>query len=296
MAKRKPKKSIFIACEGTNTEPLYFENIKEIEEEDDDYPFSITIYPDRECDENPKTDALGLVNVAIESKNEFDEVWVVFDKDGYTKHKEAFQLAVENNVKIAFSSIAFEMWVLLHFERNNTAYAKSSHIIDNKFINNESYLSDYNKSSDFNVFPYIKDKIVIAYRNSAWVRKMRKSENIFDLNPYTDVDFLVKYLTLEEKVNEYLRLGETIIISNVELQFLKQEDQISLKIKNNSSVSFVTNGISFYVNDGPISFIPNNLLAKDEERIFSLFDINTFETLYINYENYIVEVNCIEAF
>ena len=59
MAKRKPKHTIFIACEGTNTEPLYFENIKEIEEDRDDYPFSITIYPDRECDVNPKTDALG---------------------------------------------------------------------------------------------------------------------------------------------------------------------------------------------------------------------------------------------
>ena len=72
MAKRKPKHTIFIACEGKNTEPLYFENIKEIEEDRENYPFSITIYPDRECDVNPKTDALGLVNVAIDAKKQYN--------------------------------------------------------------------------------------------------------------------------------------------------------------------------------------------------------------------------------
>jgi hypothetical protein len=122
--KRKPNISIFIACEGSNTEPLYFEKLKEIMEENDDYPYAVTIYPDKDFDENPKTDAIGLINVAIERKEDFDELWVVFDKDGYTKHKEAFELAKENKINIAFSSISFETWVLLHFERNNKSFSK----------------------------------------------------------------------------------------------------------------------------------------------------------------------------
>jgi hypothetical protein len=59
--KRKPNISIFIACEGSNTEPLYFEKLKEIMEEKDDYPYAVTIYPDKDFDENPKTDAIGLI-------------------------------------------------------------------------------------------------------------------------------------------------------------------------------------------------------------------------------------------
>ena len=57
----------------------------------------------------------------------FDEVWVVFDKDGYTKHEEVFELAKNGarEVKIAFSSIAFEHWALLHFTKCSTAFPKS---------------------------------------------------------------------------------------------------------------------------------------------------------------------------
>lgn len=57
--KRTPPLSIFIACEGSNTEPLYFEKLNEIMEDEDNYPFAITVYPDKELDENPKTDAIG---------------------------------------------------------------------------------------------------------------------------------------------------------------------------------------------------------------------------------------------
>jgi len=219
MAKRKPKHTIFIACEGTNTEPLYFENIKEIEEDRDDYPFSITIYPDRECDVNPKTDALGLVKVAIDAKSEYNEVWVVFDKDGYTKHKEAFELARNNEVNIAFSSISFETWILFHFERNQTQFLKSANIINDKFVNN-NYIVDYNKTGEFNVYPYVSDLINKAYQNAAWIRKINVSENIFDNNPYTDVDLLVKRLTLNDLINYYLRINEIVVIDNISFNLL----------------------------------------------------------------------------
>ena len=59
--KRTPPLSVFIACEGSNTEPLYFEKLNEIMEDEDNYPYAITVYPDKEVDENPKTDAIGLV-------------------------------------------------------------------------------------------------------------------------------------------------------------------------------------------------------------------------------------------
>lgn len=137
MSKRKRRvspRTIFIACEGTNTEPNYFKGINEAIEDDEE--FVITVYPDKN-EKNPKQHAIGLVLEAQSRIEDFDEVWAVFDKDGYTKHQEAFAKAAEefdikegNNivkkkVNIAFSSIAFEHWVLLHFERNQTGFIKS---------------------------------------------------------------------------------------------------------------------------------------------------------------------------
>ncbi len=84
--KRISTTTIFIACEGRNTEPLYFESIAE--QVEDDGLLAITIYPDKDTP-NPKTDALNLIREAQSKGDEFDEVWVVFDKDGYTKHEES---------------------------------------------------------------------------------------------------------------------------------------------------------------------------------------------------------------
>lgn len=68
----------------------------------------------------------------------FSEAWAVFDKDGHPAHEQAFALARETingkPVRIAFSSIAFEHWILLHFEKNTTAFVKSEckHIPENR--------------------------------------------------------------------------------------------------------------------------------------------------------------------
>ena len=292
MAKRKPKHTIFIACEGKNTEPLYFENIKEIEEDRENYPFSITIYPDRECDVNPKTDALGLVNVAIDAKKQYNEVWVVFDKDGYTKHKEAFELARKNDVNIAFSSISFETWILFHFERNQSQFLKSANIINDKFVNNESYLTDYNKTGEFNVYPYISDKIVKAYQNAAWIRKVSQSENIYDNNPYTDVDLLVKYLTLNGLINSYLILNEVIEITDIQFKFTLEENVVFLYLNNNSNTSFVTNSLQISLNREDDISIPNTLIRVKEEKKLKLCSLEENDNLFVRLDNHLIEVDC----
>lgn len=294
MAKRKPKHTIFIACEGKNTEPLYFENIKEIEEDGEDYPFSITIYPDRECDVTPKTDALGLVRVAIDSKKEYNEVWVVFDKDGYTKHKEAFELARNNDVNIAFSSISFETWILFHFERNQTQFLKSANIISDKFVNNESYLADYNKTGEFNVYPYISDRIDKAYQNAAWIRKVNELENIYDNNPYTDVDLLVKYLTLNDLINHYLRLNEVIEINDIQFQFTLEDNILFLYINNNSKISFVTNSLKMYLNEENKISIQNSLIQVNEDKKLELCNLGDSRNVFVKYNNQLIEVDCTE--
>ncbi|HWK07057.1 MAG TPA: hypothetical protein VNS58_25660 [Puia sp.] len=67
--KRALRTTIFIACEGRNTEPIYLEKI--VEEIEDQGVFAVTIYPDK-SDDSPVSHALGLVQEARSRINDFD--------------------------------------------------------------------------------------------------------------------------------------------------------------------------------------------------------------------------------
>lgn len=293
--KRTPPLSVFIACEGSNTEPLYFEKLNEIMEDEDNYPYAITVYPDKEVDENPKTDAIGLVNVAIERKEDFDELWVVFDKDGYTKHKEAFELAKEHNINVAFSSISFESWVLLHFERCNVSFAKSANIIDGKFHNNDRYLDDYAKSGDYNVYPKIQDRTKNAFENASWLRNWLNSNNhnytIYEVNPYTDVDSLVKKLMLDDSVYEYREIGQKLIFDNVEIEVSNVNNEYVVKIINSTNRSLVWNEFAFYDVAMNKLNVANSIILVGNSAETSLGQIATSQKIFVEFQNLKLEIN-----
>lgn len=293
--KRTPLLSVFIACEGSNTERLYFEKLNEIMEDEDNYPYTITVYPDKEVDENPKTDAIGLVNVAIERKKDFNELWVVFDKDGYTKHKEAFELAKEHNINVAFSSISFESWVLLHFERCNVSFAKSANIIDEKFHNNDRYLDDYAKSGDYNVYPKIQDRTKNAFENASWLRNWLNSSNhnykIYEVNPYTDVDSLVKKLLLDDSVYEYREIGQKLIFDNVEIEVSNVNNEYIVKITNSTNRSLVWNEFVFHDVAMNKLNVANSIILVGNSSERSLSQIAASQKIYIEFKNLKLEIN-----
>jgi RloB-like protein len=269
--KRVSPTTIFIACEGRNTEPLYFERIAE--QVEDDGLLAITIYPDKDTP-NPKTDALNLIREAQSKGDEFDEVWVVFDKDGYTKHEEAFELAKkegEREVKIAFSSIAFEHWALLHFTKCDTAFPKSDCKDDKDhvlycgtgrnandchgercvagYMRAHNFCKDYAKSGNYS-FNHL-DKKELAFKNAAWLRyKMRHNLNeenteIYHLNPYTDVDILVKRLFGININYVWTGLNETVETDNFSIYVEKLEDSFNIQLSNKSKQTFVFNQTNY---------------------------------------------------
>ena len=193
MAKRKLKRPIFIACEGTHTERIYFEAIGEETAVAED--FAVTVYPD-ETTEDPTTHALGLVQLAQSKIEEFDEVWAVFDKDGYTQHAQTFAAANTpingKTVNIAFSSIAFEQWVLLHFTRSRIIYPKSADIINQLTGNN--YFPGYVKTAYQETYAQLKDKTIIALENAAWLRFWLAQQGVlpatplYNVSPYQEID------------------------------------------------------------------------------------------------------------
>lgn len=64
------------------------------------------------------SDPIGLVNRAVREKLPSNIVWVVFDKDEFSSDvvNEAMRTAKHNDVGVAFSNLAFEVWLIDHFE------------------------------------------------------------------------------------------------------------------------------------------------------------------------------------
>lgn len=122
---RNKRKYYLIVCEGTKTEPNYFEALKE------DLPKGVlTAY---QIDiEGTGRNTRSLITEAKRIKESYqyqtgrpvDKLWVVFDKDGFTAND--FNSAIQQcdtsvpKIGCAWSNEAFELWYLLHFNYYNT--------------------------------------------------------------------------------------------------------------------------------------------------------------------------------
>lgn len=184
--KRKVKRRLFIVCEGKKTEPYYLNGfIKDCNFRGK--PVDVRVV------KVEKNTAKELVEKAVALREiPGDEVWAVFDKNGYTKHHEAFKRAKAQKVNIAFSSISFEYWILLHFEYSTRPFSSADKIIG--YLKNKSYMN-YEKN-DETIYDSIKDRTRTAMTHARKVRKYQCEANpaykIYELNPYTNVDELLK--------------------------------------------------------------------------------------------------------
>lgn len=196
---RSCKKRIYIVCEGSDgkSEYAYFKGLLEDCRFTNDIEIKST--PTKK---NSGKELVRFASQLIEKEyKSIDEAWVVYDKDGYTKHSETFSEARTKKVNIAFSSISFETWILLHFEYTSRAFNNSDEIIScmkhkHKFI--------YEKK-DNEIYSKIKNKTCNAISNSKKLAHYERTGSggkpIYELNPYTDVYKLVELiLTYKQKV------------------------------------------------------------------------------------------------
>lgn len=121
--KKTVKARIHIFCEGKKTEPNYINAYIDIK-----YPTvrhmhgrdrAVIIVP------TSKNTPQQLVDVASSYvgslENPSDQVWVVYVRESPRKHTDsvhadARKKALANSVRIAFSNVCFELWLLLHFK------------------------------------------------------------------------------------------------------------------------------------------------------------------------------------
>lgn len=99
-----------IVCEGTKTEPNYFEALIS------DNRLSSVIAVDIQGEGKGTVSLVRKTQKVVEESGlSYDRVWVVFDKDDFVDFDEAVALAEELGYGAAWSNESFELWYLLHF-------------------------------------------------------------------------------------------------------------------------------------------------------------------------------------
>jgi len=194
-------KRILILTEDEKSSKYYFNAFKKDEKLRRDLAsVSVDIFHPK--DYSP----LGLVNdakrrknEAIEERNEYDEIWIVLDRDGHVNFPKALNKAKANQINVALSIRCFEYWVLLHFVYTTHGFRKCDDII--KHIR-KNYLKDYSKS--YCCYEDLRDRVDDAIKYGDLVVKHCQKDldsgiKIYDLVAYTNVHELVKKLINPKK-------------------------------------------------------------------------------------------------
>ncbi|MDW3196332.1 MAG: RloB family protein [Cytophagales bacterium] len=141
--------------------------------------------------------AKDLMKVAKRDCNDYDFVWVVFDKDQHASIPDAFEMARTNKpeIRIAFTSPCFEFFILLHFEKTTREFSSCGEIIS--YIKKKGYIPDYEKASNlFKVLDHVKEK---GLAHCDWLKGRNQMElddgaRPYEFSAYSNVEVLIRYL------------------------------------------------------------------------------------------------------
>ena len=114
--------SVLVVCEGTKTEPNYFEAFAQKQQ-------GIIVYDVEVKGLGRGTKDVVEKAIDLKNKNNYDRVWAVFDKDDFPAKdfNEAIEMGMNNGVEVAWSNEAFELWYLYHFQNVTTGISRKQY-------------------------------------------------------------------------------------------------------------------------------------------------------------------------
>lgn len=127
----RPKRRFYlIVCEGTKTEPYYFEGLRKKLPPHVLEIVELTV-------KGTGRNTLGVIDESVKFKKQIeaqpgrvvDEVWAVFDRDSFPNQNfdNAIDKARRLSVHCAWSNEAFELWYLLHFQDFQNAMRRQAY-------------------------------------------------------------------------------------------------------------------------------------------------------------------------
>lgn len=201
--------------------------------------------------------------------------------------------------KIAYTSIAFEHWLLLHFEMNNQGFYNSREII--KFFDDKGYFNLEFKKNESNGFikgfhlykllkngnSQIKSFFKLANQaifnnlllNNEIQSKINENNKFYELNPFSDVFVLTNLLLNNNDIKQGFVNVETASVSfeNILVQFDQDKIQVSFKFSGKNPKLKTEISTLF------------SLVDFDNSKIQVELDINC-ETIIRENDNVVIEI------
>lgn len=178
------RQRFLIVCEGGKTEPLYFERFR--------VPGLIVKV------EGLGMNTLSLVQKAIDlsEQGDYDQTWCVFDKDDFPDRNfnQAIALAEKNQIAVAYSNQAFELWYVLHFDYMHNAITRADYMR----ILDERLGHKYEKNSP-TIYDEIRGHQATAIRNARNLLAEYDPSRPAKDDPSTTVHLLVEELVKYSK-------------------------------------------------------------------------------------------------
>ncbi len=202
---RKYPHLFLIVCEDGNTEPYYFRTFEKYIPEETIFLRAV----------GTGRSSKGVVEQAIvereklseEANKNVDEVWVVFDKDDAEKvpanrlrFTDAFKIAQEEKMKVAYSNEVFELWLLLHFCDISSVnpipradiYSNLETVIKS-FETHKSFVYKHGKAEIIDALIKLGNEAK-AIERAEQLLSQQKGKQPIDANPSTTAHILVKRL------------------------------------------------------------------------------------------------------
>ena len=165
---RNLRDTFYIITNGKETECNYFNLLKAKQS-----PYDVKVIFQNE-------DPLGLVRFAQKCVDESNQVWVVFDVDNTYEEGVLYPAIIEaekSGVKCAISNMAFEVWLISHFQKCKQELYADGHLkILNKYLDEKKKGLTYSKNDENMLKKYFIPNYRIAVENSKVVYQERMKD------------------------------------------------------------------------------------------------------------------------
>lgn len=175
----EPRQRFLVICEGKRTEPNYF------------LAFRVSGLQLKVVGAGDNTTNLVTIAEDERAKSDYDQVWVVMDRDSFpaANFNEALQRASSLDIQVAYSNEAFELWYILHFDYLQAGVERSRYMS----MLTERLGRKYRKN-DRDIFGLLLPLQDTAIRNATRLASIYAPLRPEQANPSTSVHLLVTEL------------------------------------------------------------------------------------------------------
>jgi hypothetical protein len=180
-------KRILILCEGM-TEYIYVKSLQRDLPRNTQRSISVEIIYQTQND--PKSLALEAKRkekFAQRERNPYDVIWLFFDNDNSPNLSDAFQIINKEGFRVAYTSICFEHWFILHFESSGRPFNSGQEAY--RYL--QKLWPSYHKTKS-NPYVELRDNLEQAMQRAELIMQNNQDQRqIFERNPYFTVQELI---------------------------------------------------------------------------------------------------------